>query len=51
MSEDAIPCEAEARSDDVTEARVRDALDRLAALDLDWPADHLSSSRSQAGER
>ena len=51
LTQDAIVATANEHPDDALEARVAAAIARIAALDIDWPADPLAASRAEAGER
>jgi len=51
LTQDAIVATAKEHPDDAFEARVAAAMARIAALDIDWPADPLAASRAEAGER
>ena len=51
ITQDAVRRAAAERGSEAIDAQVREAVDRIAQLDITWPADHLAQSRAEAGER
>lgn len=51
MTQEAIEAYVGKHADETLEARIDAAIDRIAALDLDWPENWLEDSREEAGER
>jgi post-segregation antitoxin (ccd killing protein) len=51
LAQVAIVATAKEHPDGAFEARVAAAMARIAAIDIDWPADPLAASRAEAAER